>query len=158
MYKQPDKKMSKRKVGRPSKYDRVNLDELYKLCLLGLTTEQLAEYYKVAPSTFNEWQTKHPKFRDTIKAGKEEADEKVARSLFQKATGYTTKKTTVKKYPGGESVTEVEIEHPPDTTSIIFWLKNRQPAIWREKKNIEIEGEDESMAKVAELLRKRDSK
>lgn len=30
------------------------------------------------------------------------------------------------------------IEHyPPDTTAAIFWLKNRQPAKWRDKKEVE---------------------
>ena len=30
------------------------------------------------------------------------------------------------------------IEHyPPDTTAAIFWLKNRQPGKWRDKKEVE---------------------
>jgi len=27
--------------------------------------------------------------------------------------------------------------YPPDTTAAIFWLKNRQPAKWREKQEVE---------------------
>ena len=35
------------------------------------------------------------------------------------------------------------VEHyPPDTTACIFWLKNRQPALWRDKVQQELSGPD----------------
>lgn len=43
----------------------------------------------------------------------------------------------------GELVVTKEItkEVPPDTTAIIFWLKNRQPQKWRDKQQVEMSGE-----------------
>jgi hypothetical protein len=40
------------------------------------------------------------------------------------------------------NVTEVPIveNFPPDPTSMIFWLKNRQPAKWRDKHDMEHSG------------------
>jgi hypothetical protein len=35
---------------------------------------------------------------------------------------------------GGKIIRVRTVEHyPPDTTACIFWLKNRQPEIWRDK-------------------------
>ncbi len=33
-----------------------------------------------------------------------------------------------------------EIYIPPDTTAQIFWLKNRKPEEWRDKKDVAVEG------------------
>ena len=46
------------------------------------------------------------------------------------------KKQVVKE--GG--IVEIEDEIPPDTTAMIFWLKNRQPKIWRDKQETEHSG------------------
>ena len=31
-----------------------------------------------------------------------------------------------------------EVYVPPDTASIVFWLKNRRPDKWRDKQNVEV--------------------
>lgn len=37
---------------------------------------------------------------------------------------------------GGSILREDYVEHyPPDATSMIFWLKNRQPDKWRDKRD-----------------------
>jgi hypothetical protein len=76
----------------------------------------------VAPSTFYEWQIKHPEFRESILKGKRNADAEVAYGLYKRACGYIT--------ADGKEI-------PPDPTAIQFWLKNRQPKLWRDKQEIE---------------------
>ena len=64
------------------------------------------------------------------------ADANVASRLYSRAIGYDT--GTKFATNEGRITDKVEyIEHyPPDTTAAIFWLKNRQPAKWRDKKEV----------------------
>lgn len=55
-------------------------------------------------------------------------------SLFRRAMGYTHPATKFFQ-AGGSILREDYVEHyPPDATSMIFWLKNRQPDKWRDKR------------------------
>lgn len=121
-------------VGRPTKYKDEYAEQAYKLCLLGATNEQLADFFEVAVSTFHEWRLAHPDFQDAIKRGKLEADARVAQALFSRATGYVAPDVDIKMYEGTIIQTPTLKHYPPDATSMIFWLKNRQPDLWREKR------------------------
>ena len=122
--------------GRPTKYRAEYDNQAYKLCLLGHTDEELAEFFEVHVSTINVWKHDYPSFYESIKKGKEFADVDVVESLYKRATGMTLTKQVFK----GESLVEVEDEIAPDTTAMIFWLKNRQPKKWRDKQVTEHEG------------------
>src|SRR5699024_10061689 len=52
------------------------------------------------------------------------------------------KDAAAKAIPTRESIVyqEVTKQVAPDTTAIIFWLKNRKPAEWRDRKETEISG------------------
>lgn len=123
-------------TGRPTKYKPEYDEQAYKLCLLGHTDEELASFFEVHVSTIYEWKLTHESFSESIKKGKEFADVDVAQSLYKRATGMTLTKQVFK----GESLVEVEDEIAPDTTAMIFWLKNRQPKKWRDKQVTEHEG------------------
>jgi hypothetical protein len=60
---------------------------------------------------------KYPEFRCALKAGKEAADDRVERSLYQLAIGWNGQ--------------------PPNATACIFWLKNRRKDRWRDVQNVE---------------------
>ena len=103
-----------------------------KLCLLGATDLEMADFFGVSTVTLNNWKIKHPEFVNSLKAGKETADERVERSLYQKAIGYTFESEKVFQFRG-EIVRTPTREHvPPDTVAGIFWLKNRRPDKWRD--------------------------
>lgn len=123
-------------VGRPSKYKEEYNEQAYNYCLLGAIDEQLAIFFDISVTTLNTWKELHPDFLASIKKGKEIADLEVTQSLKKRASGMRLKKQVVKD--GG--VIEIEDEIPPDTTAMIFWLKNRQPKIWRDKQDIEHSG------------------
>lgn len=131
--------------GRPTAYRAEYAEQAYKLCLLGATDEDIAKFFGVAVSTVNLWKQKHGEFSEALKAGKMHADANVADRLFQRAMGYSHEavKIMTRAIGGGESVIE-EVpytEHyPPDTTAAIFWLKNRQPKLWRDKTQQELSG------------------
>jgi hypothetical protein len=126
-------KASARQRGRPSKYRDEFPEQARKLCLLGATDEDMARFFEVAKSTITLWVRERPNFSAAIKDGKMLADATIADSLYQRAKGYSHR--SVKIMVVDKCVEQVPfIEHyPPDPTSMIFWLKNRRPDLWREK-------------------------
>lgn len=119
------------KTGRPSLYRPEFVKQAEKLCALGATDSELADFFGVTVMTLNRWKISHPEFCSSIKVAKEAADARVERSLYNRATGYTfdsEKIMTVAQGGGVSSVERVKIkEHvPPDVTAQIFWLKNRR--------------------------------
>lgn len=123
----------RKKRGRPSKYHPDYVEQARKLALLGLTNEEMARFFEVGQTTFDRWMADHQDFRGAVKAGKDMADADVVESLYKRACGYSH--DAVKIMTVGGAVEQVPyIEHyPPDATSMIFWLKNRQPGKWRDK-------------------------
>jgi len=128
--------MSEVKQGRPSKYKEEYAEQAYNYCLLGAIDEQLASFFDVSVTTINTWKETYPDFLASIKKGKEQADLEVTQSLKKRASGMKLKKQVIKE--GG--IIELEDEIPPDTAAMIFWLKNRQPKIWRDKQETEHSG------------------
>jgi hypothetical protein len=65
--------------------------------------------------------------------GKAEADDRVERSLYSRAVGYSFNSEKIFCNKDGEVTRVPYVEHvPPDVTACIFWLKNRDPAHWRD--------------------------
>lgn len=124
-------------IGRPSKYTPETLEQAVKLCALGATNQQLAEFFQVNIDTIYEWKKEYPDFSDALKKAKDDLDEKVERSLFQRATGYSHPDVMVVD----KQLEPVVKHYPPDPTSMIFWLKNRQPQRWRDRTEQVVSGE-----------------
>lgn len=127
-------KAKSKRTGRPSKFDPSKIEQAYKLALLGATDKQMADFWEVTEQTLNNWKTAHPAFFESLKAGKIVADGTVVQSLYQRANGYSHAAVKIHWDKDGAEYRANYTEHyPPDTTAAIFWLKNRQPALWRDK-------------------------
>lgn len=115
----------------------------------GLTDEQIAKNMGISRSTLNVWKEKYSDISDTLKKDKEIADIYVENALFKRACGYNAK---IKKHfklktviynENGKKVKEIEelkvaqdeVHIPADTTAQIFWLNNRKPEQWRNKRD-----------------------
>jgi hypothetical protein len=122
-----------KKAGHPTDYKPEYNDQVYKLCLLGATDKDIAGFFDVAESTINNWKIAHPLFLESIKNGKVNADIEIAQSLHKRAKGYEINEEVITK----EGIQEVKKHIAPDPTSIIFWLKNRQPKMWRDKQEVD---------------------
>lgn len=149
--------------GRPTKYRVEFVEQARKLALLGATNDQLADFFDVSISSIELWLTQHEDFSRAVKGGKEELDNQVERSLYQRAKGFTY--DAVKVFMPSGSTEPVYAPYreymPPDPTSMIFWLKNRRRDQWRDSKNIEnrdltaedgLKTEVEAARKVAFML------
>lgn len=135
-------------VRRGRYHDWLEKDGLIKLegwARDGLTDEQIAHNVGIARGTLYDWKRKYPSIDEALKRGKEVIDIEVENALLKRALGYEYEevKKTLSTDPNGESYERYESVKKtalPDPTSIIFWLKNRKPQEWRDKKEMEVSG------------------
>lgn len=132
----------KKKTGRPTAYKPEYAEIARRACLIGFTDQELAELLDVTVRTLYNWKNEHEEFLQALKAGKEIADDRVERSLFERAAGYKVEAVKIFMPAGAkEPVYAPYVEHhAPDTTAAIFWLKNRRPDEWRDKREHEHSG------------------
>lgn len=128
--------------GRPTKYKPEYNAQAAKLCALGATDTDLADFFNVSVRTIDNWKVRHEGFLQSLKAAKDIADEKVERSLFQRAVGYQTDSVKIFMPAGAEKPVYAEYREnvQPDVTAAIFWLKNRKKDEWQEKSTQEQTG------------------
>lgn len=129
--------VEKNKVGAPSLYKTEYNEQARKLCLLGATDAELGDFFNVTETTINNWKIDFPEFFESIKKGKEYADANVANKLYNRALGYEHEEDKIFNDQGVPLIVPTVKHYPPDTTAAIFWLKNRQPAKWRDKQEVE---------------------
>ncbi|MDN6397686.1 MAG: transposase [Alkalibacterium sp.] len=133
--------MAKKKRTKKGKYhkwlEEDGLIQLEAWARDGLVDEQIAENIGIVPATLYVWKKKYPEISEALKRGKEIVDIQVENALLKRALGYQYDEVT---YEFGEESKRVTKEVAPDTTSMIFWLKNRKPGIWRDRKETEITG------------------
>lgn len=130
-------------AGRPTKYKEEYSEQVEKLCRLGATDQEIADFFNVATSTLNLWKLNHPEFSESLKKGKIESDMVIADKLYERAKGCVVTiqqahKVKIGKYEEEVRVVDLKQELPPDTTAMIFWLKNRRPKEWRDKPEVDI--------------------
>lgn len=130
--------------GRPSSYKPEYAQQARKLCELGATDVDLADFFGVERTTIWRWSSRHKEFCNALKAGKKAADERVEHSLYHKAVGYTFDAVKIFMPQGASKPVYAPYrEHvAPDTTAAIFWLKNRRPKLWRDRVQQEHTGAD----------------
>jgi len=104
-----------KKMGRPTKYQPHHPKLAFNFCLLGATDSQLSDFFQINELTLNRWKKAYPNFSKSLKTGKLLADSMVSKSLYRQALA-------------------------GNVTACIFWLKNRQPALWRDKHDIDVKG------------------
>jgi len=132
---------TKNKRGRKTKYREEFCTQAEKLCALGATDRDLADFFHVSESTLNLWKLTHPEFSESLKDGKDQADKRVEQSLYRRALGYSHDAVKILQDKGNPVIVPYVEHHPPDTTACIFWLKNRRPDRWRDLKALEHSGE-----------------
>jgi hypothetical protein len=127
------------KRGPKTKFKPEMIRHIQKLAEMGHTDFEIANFFDIAESTFRKWAMENPEISVTLKAGKAVADARVERSLYARAVGYNYEAVKI-FMPAGRSkpVYAPYTEHvPPDVTAGIFWMKNRDPAHWRDSQQME---------------------
>jgi len=154
-----------RPVGRPTDYRPEFCQKAIDLCERGATDDELAECFEVSTRTIFRWKAEHPEFCQAVRVGKQVADDRVERSLYQMATGrYVVEQQAIKvklsQYEEEVKIVDVEKFLQPEATAAAFWLKNRKPEQWRDVSRQENTGANGGPIKVeqsdaiSDLIRK----
>lgn len=138
------------KTGRPTKFEDSIALRILDLAKAGRTEEQIAAEIGISKTTLTNWKAGRPDFLASLKAAKNVADELVEMALFRRAVGYSM--PDIRFFfdaKNGKIIHQAYTRHhEPDTTACIFWLKNRRPDLWRDKRALGLEPE----ASLNELL------
>lgn len=127
----------KAKIGRPTKYKVEYAAVAAALCKRGATDFELAEEFGVSTSTIWRWSVQHDDFWSAIHTAKGAWDDRIERSVAQRAAGYTYHSEKVFMFQG-EVVRASIVEHvPADMGAAKMWLTNRRPDKWREISKVE---------------------
>jgi hypothetical protein len=103
-----------------------------KCCERGMTDIEVADILGIGLATLYRWKLEYPAFSRVFKLGKAEADDRVERSLYSRATGYdyVAEKPVMTRH--GQKTIQYRAHIPPDTTAAVWYLKNRRPDRWRD--------------------------
>lgn len=129
--------VSKKKLGRPSKFTQEVRNKVIELAGKGLTDEQIGQIIGVSRQCIVKWRQDNWDFNVTVREAKLFADMQVEAALYKRATGFKEKikRQKLDKF-GNVHTIEEEVTYAPDTVAASFWLRNRQPEIWREKTEV----------------------
>lgn len=120
--------------GRKSLYRPDYAEQARKLCLLGATDPELADFFGVCVATLYNWRDEHPAFLEAIRAGKVKADAEVADSLYKRATGeFVQAEKIVRTNTGEFEAVRYRQYIPGDPQAAYRWLLNRRRQDWSDK-------------------------
>lgn len=131
--------------------ERENLLRISAWARDGLTNEQVAANMGITRQTLRVWMSTYPSISAALKSGKEVADIQVENALFKAALGYEYEEVTqeplynndghpIRDETGEPVIATTKIvrkQVQPNTTAQIFWLKNRRPEQWRDKRELD---------------------
>lgn len=115
----------------------------------GLTNEDIAHNMGIARQTLNNWCNKYPSIMDALKKGREPVVRRLENSLIKKAQGFEYEEVTTEMWVDDDGQKRQKVSKhkkysAPDTSALIFLLKNYKPNKYRNyndltKKQIEAE-------------------
>lgn len=127
--------------------EKYHVDWAWSLALKGATDEEIAEAFHISVRTLHRWKKTHPELLTALEEGKDVADAKVKRSLYQRAVGYEAKEVTqiIEQDPatGTQRVskTQVTTKHiVPDTMACMYWLNNRSNGEFSQRQEVTLGG------------------
>lgn len=136
-----------------------NLIRIESWARMGLTDEQIAKNMGISAVTLYEWMKKYPNISKSIKKGKAPIDFEVENALFKRAIGYEYEEveTIIEEIDGKQRkrIKKIKKIALPETSAMIFWLKNRKPKEWRKLNPVveaKLNAETEKLLKEAENL------
>lgn len=130
-------------VGRPTDYRPEYDAQAEKLCYLGATNADLAEFFGVSERTINRWRISNESFAIASRVGREHADEQVKISFYKLATGYEYDEEYVDKQ-GLKQTRRVVV--PPNAMAAAKWLVVRGKKEFAETQRLEHSGKIETSA------------
>lgn len=132
---------------------RDNLRRLFVWAQSGYTDSELADLMNIHRATFYKWREKYSVISDTITRGRAHACDVVESELFERTQGKIVKLTEEVKVRqteydpvSGRKIREIEdvapllkeVYVPADVRAQIYFLNNRRPEDWGDKRTVEL--------------------
>ena len=139
-------------AGRPSPYKSDFARIAERLCRNGATDIEVADILGISVRTFYRWCLLHDEFTAAVRVGKDAADDRVERALYQRAVGYDHVAEKIVTSRNGAPVTVPYMVHvPADVRAALHWLAIRRPKPWARVP----EAPDADIARIIGEARKR---
>lgn len=107
----------------------------------GLTYQQIADNMHINVATLRVWRITYPTIDAALKESADIADRHVENVLYKRALGFRYYEEISERRMNEETgveelmvVRRIEKQALPDVTAQIYWLKNRKPKDWRDKR------------------------
>jgi len=118
-------------AGRPSPYKPEFARIAQRLCRNGATDIEVADILGISVRTFYRWCLLHEEFTAAVRVGKDAADDRVERALYQRAIGYDYAAEKIVTPKGGGPVVMPYMVHiPADVRAAQHWLAIRRAKVW----------------------------
>ena len=118
-------------TGRPSPYKLEFARIAGRLCRNGATDIEVADILGISVRTFYRWCLLHDDFTAAVRTGKDAADDRVERALYQRAVGYDyVAEKIVTPRGGGPIVMPYMVHVSADVRAAMHWLAIRRPKPW----------------------------
>jgi len=124
--------------GRPSDYTDELLRSVKLMLQGGATIPEIAHALDVSHETVHMWMIHHPEFADAIRRGRDQVDDRVEASLYQRAVGYSY--WAEKVFANGTRMRVLE-HVPPDPGAAAKWLANRRRSAWSDKLDVSLQAD-----------------
>ena len=113
----------------------------------GLTDAQIAAKMGIGTSTLYKYQTQHEEIVEALKRGKAPVDNDVENALLKRAMGFEYEEVTTEIIEQSDGSQRKHIKRTkkmvvPDTMAAIYWLNNRRPDLWKNRKAVEVDTTD----------------
>lgn len=116
-----------------------NLKTLRCWARAGHSQEEIAERMGVSLNVLKRWRMTWPEIDNALNASWEEAVHEVENALYRRALGYEVQETAEETTELADGSIETKTTRrerviPGETTAMIFFLKNRAPERWNDRK------------------------
>ena len=118
--------------GRKTVYTPRMAEVARKCCERGMTDIEVADVLGIGLATLYRWKLDYPAFSRVFKLGRKLADDRVERSIYSRAVGYSylAEKPVMTRH--GQKTMRYRAHIPPDTAAAVWYLKNRRADRWRD--------------------------
>lgn len=130
------------KRGQKGKYNPELLGRIKIWVRNGATNKDICAKIGISEKTFYEWLNKHSNLREALKENKDDVDDQVENALLKRALGFEYEEVEETDGPNGFERKVKKKRALPSEVACFFWLKNRRPDKWREKRETELTGKN----------------
>lgn len=145
------KEIKKSNAGRKPAFEKIadKLDDLTEYAAQDISNKDIAEMLGIGESTFYRLMSENQQFREAYQKGLDNRKYALEKALFKRAEGFIAEEKQIVRDAEGNIIKEIvnEKHYVPDTTALIFSLKN----IYGDKYKDKVENETDVIINLNQI-------